>query len=330
MTDNQRQKDETIIRELIARWSRAVEAKNAEAIVEDYAPDAVVYDVTSRVTGKEAIKALWERCFPFFPEKYRSEHQELSVAADGNLAVMHGLHRFITEPADHPCGKFQVRVTASYRRIDGQWKVVHEHASIPFQMGASADCASAKDGQGEKELTAAGKAAAHGVHRLSPHLVCANAAGAIDFYKEAFGATELMRLPGPDGKLMHACVSINGSSVMLVDEHPGMGNSAPTTLRGTPVTMHLIVGDADNFAGRAIAAGAKVIMPVSDMFWGDRYGVIEDPFGHRWSIATPKRPVFGKELEEAAAAAIKAYKAQKSRDQSPASALSTWNEGERP
>jgi PhnB protein len=306
MTETQRHKDEAAIRNLIANWSRAVERKDAEAIVEAYTPGAVLYDVTLPVVGKDAIKALWERCFPFFPDRFRSQHQDLSVVVDADLAVVYGLHRFVPEQADHPCGQFQSRVTAVFQRIEGEWRLIHEHASIPFKMEGSA----AEACGNEKEPSAAEKAASMGVHRLSPHLVCAKAAEAIDFYQKAFGATELMRLTGPDGRLMHARVSINGSSVMLVDEYPGMGASAPTTLKGTPVMMHLIVDDADAFAARAIAAGAKVIMRISDMFWGDRYGVIEDPFGHRWSIATPKRPVFGKELEDAAAAAIAAHKAQ--------------------
>lgn len=135
--------------------------------------------------------------------------------------------------------------------------------------------------------SAAEKAEAMGLHRVTPHLVCAGAAKAIEFYKEAFGATELMRLPGPDGRLMHGCVNINGSSVMLVDEFFEMGAKAPTTLKGTPVTRHLIVDDVDAFTAKAVAAGATVVMPVADQFWGDRYGVIADPFGHHWSIATP-------------------------------------------
>jgi uncharacterized glyoxalase superfamily protein PhnB len=134
---------------------------------------------------------------------------------------------------------------------------------------------------------------------LSPHLVCAGAAKAIDFYKKAFGAVEMMRLPGKDGRLIHASVQINGVPVMLVDEFPEMGNSAPTSLKGTPVTLHLNVGDVDAVTARAVKAGARVIMPVADMFWGDRYGVIEDPFGHRWSIATHQRDVTPKEIQAA-------------------------------
>jgi uncharacterized glyoxalase superfamily protein PhnB len=144
------------------------------------------------------------------------------------------------------------------------------------------------------------QAAAHGVHAVTPHLVCAGAAEAIEFYKKAFGATELIRVPGSDGKLMHACVSINGSSVMLVDEYPEMGGTSPKTLKGTPVTIHLIVDDADAFVQRAVDAGATVVMPVEDQFWGDRYGLIEDPFGHRWSVATPKRAMTEAQILEAA------------------------------
>jgi PhnB protein len=134
---------------------------------------------------------------------------------------------------------------------------------------------------------------------LMPHLVCAGAAKAIDFYKKAFGGVEMMRLPGKDGRLIHAAVEINGARVMLVDEFPEMGAKAPTTLKGTPVTIHLMVDDVDAFTKRAVKAGAKVVMPVADMFWGDRYGIVEDPFGHRWSIATHLRDMTLKEIKDA-------------------------------
>ena len=117
------------------------------------------------------------------------------------------------------------------------------------------------------------------MHPLSPHLVVDGAAAAIDFYVVAFGAEEVLRLPGPDGKLAHVCVLINGSSVLLVDQFEDMGAIAPTTLGGSPVTIHLIVADVDAAVERAVAAGATVAMPVENQFWGDRYGVIRDPFG---------------------------------------------------
>ena len=154
------------------------------------------------------------------------------------------------------------------------------------------------------ENKAAEHAAAHGVHAVTPHLVCDGAAAAIDFYKKAFGATEIMSLGMDDGKIMHACLGINGSSVMLVDEFPGMNCVSPTSLGGSPVTIHLVVDDADAWVARAKAAGATVVMPVEEMFWGDRYGVVRDPFGHLWSMGTPVRKLSQAELRDAARAAM--------------------------
>jgi PhnB protein len=138
-----------------------------------------------------------------------------------------------------------------------------------------------------------------GMHTVTPHLVCAGAADAIAFYKKAFNAVEMVRMPGPDGKLMHAAVRIGDSSVMLVDENPEYGMLGPKALKGTPVTIHLFVADVDAFVARAVAAGAKVTMPVADMFWGDRYGRLEDPFGHHWSIATHIRDMSPEEMQKA-------------------------------
>jgi uncharacterized glyoxalase superfamily protein PhnB len=134
---------------------------------------------------------------------------------------------------------------------------------------------------------------------IIPHLVCAGAAEAIKFYKKAFGAVELMQMAGKDGKLMHGAIEINGAMVMLVDENPQWGALSPKSLKGTPVTVHLYVDDVDAFVDRAVKAGATLRMPVADMFWGDRYGVIVDPFGHSWSVATPQREVSMEELKAA-------------------------------
>jgi len=138
-----------------------------------------------------------------------------------------------------------------------------------------------------------------GMHTVTPHLVCAGAVDAIEFYKKAFGAVEGGRLPGPNGKLMHAMIRIEGSVVMLVDEMPEWGALGPKSLKGSPVTIHLYVEDVDAFAARAVAAGAKITMPVADMFWGDRYGKLEDPFGHHWSIGTHIRDVSPEEMKQA-------------------------------
>jgi uncharacterized glyoxalase superfamily protein PhnB len=138
-----------------------------------------------------------------------------------------------------------------------------------------------------------------GMRTVTPHLVCAGAAEAIEFYKRAFGAVEIARLPGPQGKLMHAMIRIGDSVVMLVDEFPEMGGLSPKSLKGSPVTIHLYVVNVDAIVERAVKAGAKITMPVADQFWGDRYGKLEDPFGHHWSVATHVRDVSPDEMQKA-------------------------------
>jgi PhnB protein len=137
---------------------------------------------------------------------------------------------------------------------------------------------------------------------VTPHLVVDNAAAAIDFYVKAFDAVELGRVPGPEGKLVHAALQINGSTVMLNDDFPEMSGGksmTPTALGGTPVTIHLTVTDVDTKFQKAVDAGATVVMPLEDAFWGDRYGVVQDPFGHQWSMGQPVREVSMEEIEQA-------------------------------
>ena len=129
---------------------------------------------------------------------------------------------------------------------------------------------------------------------LSPHLTVDDAAAAIDFYVKAFDAVEIGRVPRPDGKLIHAAVRINGFLVMLADDFPEMSGGksmTPTSLGGTPVTIHLTVDDVDARFQRALDAGATVVMPLDEQFWGDRYGMVVDPFGHQWSLGQPVRKV---------------------------------------
>jgi uncharacterized glyoxalase superfamily protein PhnB len=140
------------------------------------------------------------------------------------------------------------------------------------------------------------KAIPDGMHSVTPFLVCAGASDAIAFYKKAFGATERSRLPGPGGRLMHACIQIGDSSVMLADEMPECGGFGPKALNGSPVTIHLYVDDVDAVIAQAEAAGAQLTMPAQDMFWGDRYGQLVDPFGHKWSVATHIRDVSPDEM----------------------------------
>lgn len=135
------------------------------------------------------------------------------------------------------------------------------------------------------------------MHSITPHLVCAGGLDAIDFYKKAFNAEEMMKLPGKDGKLMHGCIRIGNSLVMLTDEYPEWGVFGPGSLNGTTVTIHMQVEDADSHFNRAVEAGCTVHMPMDDMFWGDRYGIVKDPYGHLWSIATHIRDVSPEEIQ---------------------------------
>jgi PhnB protein len=139
----------------------------------------------------------------------------------------------------------------------------------------------------------------NGMHTVTPHLVCAGAADAIEFYKKAFGAEELCRMPMPDGRIMHAAVRIGDSMIMLVDEMPDWNCLGPNARGGTSVTIHLQVENVDVVFDQAVKAGATVKMPLDNMFWGDRYGIVTDPCGHNWSIATHVRDVSPEEMMEA-------------------------------
>lgn len=134
---------------------------------------------------------------------------------------------------------------------------------------------------------------------ITPHLICADALKAIDFYRQAFGAIEELKLIGPTGRLVHAGLKIGGSMLMLAEENPDWGSLSPLSLKGTPVVIHLVVPDVDATIRQAEVAGATVVMPATDMFWGDRYGQVRDPFGHLWSVATPVRSLSPAEMQEA-------------------------------
>jgi uncharacterized glyoxalase superfamily protein PhnB len=150
-----------------------------------------------------------------------------------------------------------------------------------------------------------GKRIPEGHHSIVPHLVVRGGAQAIEFYQRAFGAQELSRCTCPDSQaIMHAELQIGDSRLFLNDEFPEMGCQSPPSLNGSPVTLHLWSEDVDALFNQAIAAGAQVAMPVADQFWGDRYGMLIDPFGHRWSIATHVRDVPQEEMMQAAAAAF--------------------------
>jgi PhnB protein len=144
-----------------------------------------------------------------------------------------------------------------------------------------------------------------GYHRVTPHLTVRDAPAMIEFYKKAFGAVEQRRAPGPDGKsIMHAEIRIGDSTLFLNDEFPEMGAFSPLASRGTPVTLHLFVEDADKQFEQALTAGAEVVMPLADQFWGDRYGIVKDPSGHHWSIAHHVADLTPEQMQERMATAF--------------------------
>ncbi len=145
-----------------------------------------------------------------------------------------------------------------------------------------------------------------GYHTITPHLIVRNAKEAIDFYRRAFGAEELCSCMMPDGKaLMHGELKIGDSRLFMCEENPKMGAKSPLSLGGSPISLHLYVQDVDKAFNRAVAAGAQVVMPVKDQFWGDRFGMVSDPYGHVWSLATHIEEVSPEEMQKRMAEAFK-------------------------
>jgi len=145
-----------------------------------------------------------------------------------------------------------------------------------------------------------------GYHIVTPTIVVRGAANAIEFYKKAFGAKELSRMDGPGGKILHAEIKIGDSIVMINDEFPEMGSTSPESVGGISASLMIYTKDVDGLFNQALAAGAKVTMPVADQFWGDRYGRVKDPFGHDWQLATRKENLSAKEMARRSAAAMSA------------------------
>ena len=137
-----------------------------------------------------------------------------------------------------------------------------------------------------------------GYHSVTPYLTVNDAARAIDFYERAFGAKEVMRMSGPQGKIGHAELKIGDSMIMLADEMPQGGTRSPQALGGTTCGIFVYVKDVDTVFNQAVSAGARVEMPLADQFWGDRYGRVVDPFGHSWSLATHKEDVAPEEMKQ--------------------------------
>ena len=148
------------------------------------------------------------------------------------------------------------------------------------------------------------KAIPEGYHTLTPHLPVDDAKKALEFYKRAFGATERSRMPGPDGKIAHAEIQIGDSVIMTSDPFPQSSTKSPKEIGGTTASVFLYVEDVDSVVQDAVDAGGQITMPIEDMFWGDRFGQVTDPFGHIWQIATHVEDVAPAEMEKRAAEAM--------------------------
>ncbi|MGH9883458.1 MAG: VOC family protein [Pyrinomonadaceae bacterium] len=152
-------------------------------------------------------------------------------------------------------------------------------------------------------MTSPVKPIPEGYHSVTPYLIVKGGADAIEFYKKAFGATELFRMADPSGKVGHAEIKIGDSPIMLADEHPEMGYLGPLNIGGTPVSLLIYVDDVDAVYPQALAAGGEQLKPLQDQFYGDRSGTLKDPFGHVWTVATHKEDVSPEEMDKRAKSA---------------------------
>lgn len=300
-TDTESAMAQAAIAQLYESWLKAVRHQDLDGILACYADDVVAFDaiLALQFRGKNAYRDHWQACMEFCPAGDKQmifEMSGLKVESAGDLAFAHALMRCGHQEGEHVEASW-MRMSSGLRRQGGQWRIAHEHFSAPFDMPS---------GKAMFHLTPNDDANAvrpvpAGMSTVTAHIVCADALAAIDFYKKAFNA---MEMPGGplvmDGVFLHGEIIIGDSVVMISQEDEGCGSVSPRTLKGTAVTLHLYVPDVDHAFQRAVDAGAKAVMPVSDMFWGDRYGVLEDPFGHRWSVATHVRDVAPDQIKEAA------------------------------
>lgn len=298
-TDDNAARDD--IHRLINTWTEAVCKGDVQAIMAHYADDVQAFDAVQALQfkGAKAYGQHWKACMEMCPGPSIFQVPDPVVQIAGDFATAYGLIRcgMIDEQGNEQAS--WMRMTTIYRRVNGKWLIQHEHFSAPFDM---------KSWKALFDLQPDGGVAVQAIPSsmtaVTPHLVCEDAADAIEFYKKAFGAMEEGRLQAPGGKIAHACLRIGDSAIFLVDASPEWGATSPRQLNGTPVSIHVYVRDVDAQAKKLEDAGAKVIMPVQDMFWGDRYGLYEDPYGHRWSIATHIKDLSSAEIEEAGSTAM--------------------------
>lgn len=285
------------IRQAMQRWQDAIQTKDVNQIMSNYTPDIIAYDAVLqlRFKGKEAYGKHWQACLEMCTNDMVFEPEEVHISVSGELALVYCLIRCGEKDESGKQNVAWMRMTTGYKKVDGQWLIEHEHFSAPFDM-ASYKALFDLDPDDDHKI----RSVPSGMNTVTPHLVCAGASKAIEFYKKAFNAKEISRLADSEDKLMHAEIRIGDSVVMLMDEYEQWGAVGPATLKGSPVTVHLYVDNADAIYEQSIAAGATPVMALDDTFWGDRYGVIKDPFGHNWSLATHMRDVSEEEIREGA------------------------------
>lgn len=292
---------QTAITQLYDSWLAAVRAQDVDAIMAHYVEDVLAFDaiLALQFRGKPAYRKHWQMCMEMCPAGEREpvfELRDLQVQAEGDLAFAHALLRCGHKEGDRVDAGW-MRLTAGLRRVKGAWKIAHEHFSAPFEMpSGKAMFHLSPDDDGSQV-----RPVPPGMSTITPHIICRDAKAAIEFYRKAFNAMDMpFGCLEVDGRFLHGEIMIGDSVVMIAQEDAACGSLSPGTLKGTPVALHVYVNDVDQAWKQAIEAGARQIMPVTDMFWGDRYGVLEDPFGHRWSLATHVRDVPPEEIERAA------------------------------
>lgn len=289
------------IAQLYEEWLGAVRRQDVDGVVALYTDDVLAFDaiLALQFRGREAYRKHWQTCMEFCPMGEKEmvfEMHGLEVQSEGDVAFAHALMRCGHKDGEKVEASW-MRMSSGLRRLDGQWKIAHEHFSAPFEMPSGKAMFHLSPDDNEQTV----RAVPAGMSTVSAHLVCADAPAAIEFYKKAFNAMELPhgRLE-LDGVFLHGEIVVGDSVVMIGQENEGCGSVGPRSLKGTPVTLHLYVPDADHAFRQALEAGAKEVMPVTEMFWGDRYGVLEDPEGHRWSLATHVRDLSPDEIRQAA------------------------------
>jgi PhnB protein len=261
--------------EWVRLFAQHLNAGDLEAVIALYEPDAsFVPRSGDTVVGRSGIRQVLA---DFIAKKPQMRGRVTKVVPTGDIALLYtDWQGTAVDPAGTPVEIFHQAIEIVRRQADGTWKLLVGH---PDGRGSIAEGASS------------------GHHTVTPYLTIKDAARALEFYKTAFGATEIFRLSMPDGRLGHAEIRLGDSVIMLSDEFPEYGGVAPHTLGGSPVNIHLYVKDVDAFVKRAVAAGAKELKPVMDQFYGDRSGQLEDPFGHLWWVATHKEEIAADEMQ---------------------------------